>query len=110
MADYKHVTPNWTTDGRGGDILTMIVDCANYAELLGGKTTEVEELPQGGAYTFTAKFWKNGMPEVIGFLIAEDGGLFTNTHPGGARLPIMKNDLYASLQPLDDAFGPKTRN
>lgn len=110
MADYKHVTPNWTTDGKGcGNVLGLIVDIDMYVELHGGKTTEAEDC-QNGRWAFKALFNHEGQAVEIGFFVEDGDGFYANANGGGARYRIDTMDLFRSLEPIGRTFGPKTRN
>jgi len=110
MSGFTHVTPNWTTDGRGcGNVLGLIVDIDMYVELHGGKTTEAEEL-DGDRYCFKALFHHEGRAVEIGFFVEDGDGFYTNAAGKGAKYRLDTKDLFASLEPIGRTFGPKTRN
>lgn len=109
MTGYLHITPNWKTTGISTDFLAMIVDIDMYVELHGGKTTYPEDCGNG-RWCFKAKFQHDTGPVEIGFFVEDGDGFFANASGGGATYRIDPMDLFKSLEPIGQVFGPKTRN
>jgi hypothetical protein len=110
MSGYKHITPNWTTNGKGcGDVLGLIIDIDMYVELHGGKTTPVEDC-QNGRWAFKAMFHHEGEAVEIGFFVEDGDGFYANAAGGGTTYRIDPGNLFESLEPIGLAFGPKTAN